>query len=64
MTRQQIIRTIRVRFVRHSNGNDLFQAQWGGPNPGVGCPTWNDMEECRAKAKQYIINELYIPESR
>jgi hypothetical protein len=61
MTRQQITRTIRVRGVRHSHGNNLFQAQWDGPNPGVGFPTWNDMEECRDKAKQYIMNELHLP---
>ena len=59
--RQNIARSVRVRFVRHSHGNDLYQAQWDGPNPGVGFPTWNDMESCRSQAKEYIMNELYVP---
>jgi hypothetical protein len=56
--RENIARSIRVRLVRQSHGNDLFEAQWSGPNPGVGFPTWNDMEECRSKAKGYIMTEL------
>ena len=56
--RKDVASSVRVRFVRHSHGNDLYRAEWEGPNPGVGFPTWNDQEECRSKAREYIMTEL------
>lgn len=60
MTRQDIVKTIKVSLVSVRHGNAKYQAEWDGPNPGVG-HTCRDIEKCRVDATRYIMTNLELP---